>query len=280
MKNPFFSIIIPTYNRAHFLKIAITSVLRQTFTDWELIVIDDGSTDQTPEVIKQFDDRRLRYLSYAHQGVAAARNAGVKESKGEFICFLDSDDRFRAEKLEITHTCIKSNPSYDIFHTEELWYRQGRLLAQKSHHKKPSGFIFEDAVNICCVSISTAAIRRDIFDSVGSFDTNLPACEDYDFWLRVSAKYPIFLIPQYLTIKEGGHSDQQSHKYPAMDKFRIYALEKILRSKDISDDTYRIAYAALKRKCAIYTNGARKRGNNADVIHYANVVKELERTNA
>ena len=137
MKRPFFSVIIPVYNRASFLRVAAESVLMQTFSDYELLIIDDGSTDNTKETVKRFTGGAVKYIYQKNRGVSSARNKGVKKAKGEFICFLDSDDRWRAEKLEITQGYIKNNPSYKIFHTEEIWYRKGALLSQKIYHKKP-----------------------------------------------------------------------------------------------------------------------------------------------
>ena len=273
---PFFTIIIPTYNRAKFLKIAISSVISQSFKDWELLIIDDGSTDDTSKLVGAAGLRPLlKYLHQPHQGVTAARNRGIKESKGEFICFLDSDDRFRQDKLEITYQYIQKHPQYKVFHSEEVWYRNGALLPQKIYHKKPSGDVFKEAVKLCCLSISTSAINREIFKQIGTFDENLPACEDYDFWLRVAAKFSILLIPQHLTIKEGGQSDQQSKKYPAMDKFRIYALKKILEQRKLTKEKYEIAYAELQNKCDIYIKGAAKRNKLDEANYYRKLINAL-----
>jgi len=256
MKTPLFSVIIPTYNRRDFFKIALESVLKQTFSDYEIIVVDDGSTDNTKEIVDQANSEKIHYFYQENQGPAAARNKGIKQAKGEFISFLDSDDRFCKQKLEVADQYIKKQPDYQIFHTEEIWYRNGRLLAQKKHHQKPSGLVFEQTTKLCCISPSTTVIRKNVFKTIGYFDENLLACEDYDFWLRVSSQYPVFLIPEYLTIKEGGHPDQQSKKYPAMDRFRIYALEKILKELPEESDDYRLAWLELRRKCLIYIKGA------------------------
>jgi len=277
MKNPFFSVIIPTYNRKDFLKIAISSVFYQTFPNFELIIVDDGSSDNTHKLMHFFKDKRLIYLKETHHGVSWARNQGLKRAKGEFICFLDSDDRFRMHKLEITYEYIKKYPQYKIFHTEEIWYRNGKMLAQKSYHKKPGGFVFEKAIKLCCISISTVAIKKEIFKDVGLFDENLPVCEDYDFWLRVTAKWPVFLIPHCLTIKEGGHMDQQSKKYPALDRFRIYALKRILEEGNLDQEKYRIALKELKNKCQIYIQGAKKRKKYQEVKYYESIILELEK---
>ena len=161
---PFFSVIITTYNRKNFLPIAIESVLRQTYPDFELLIIDDGSTDGTRSLCKSFTDKRLRYVHQTHKGVAYARNRGVKEAKGTYICFLDSDDRFRENKLSRTRDFIREYPEYKIFHTEELWYRKGSILPQKKHHKKPEGYVFSQALRLCCISPSCACIKRTVFE--------------------------------------------------------------------------------------------------------------------
>lgn len=271
MKKPFFSVIIPTYNRAHWLKIAIDSALAQTFKDFELIVVDDGSKDTTSEMIKSYGSQ-LCYIYQENAGVSGARNRGIKEAQGEFICFLDSDDRFRKNKLKITYDYIKKYPQYHIFHTEEIWYRNNRLLMPKIYHKKPAGHVFKTAVKLCCISPSTVVINKNVFKKIGVFDESFPTCEDYDFFLRATAQFPIYLIPQHLTIKQGGHSDQQSKKYPAMDEFRIEALTKILKTGKLNNSNYQAAAEELKRKCQIYIKGAKKRGKIKDVNYYKNLI--------
>jgi len=331
-KIPFFSIVIPTYNRKDFLKIAVESVLRQTHDDLELIIIDDGSRDNTKQVLDEYlQERRfkishrvtksqshqvtesegrkaiplraqarslghqvrgiqekadevvtwcrgdlcIRYFYQENKGPGSARNRGIREAKGEYIAFLDSDDRFVMRKLEVTYEYIRKNPSFKIFHTEEIWYSNGRLLPQKKIHQKPDGFVFRNALKLCCISISTCCIHRDIFKDVGVFDENMPVCEDYDFWLRVTAKYPIRLIPQPLTIKEGGHLNQQSKKYPALDKYRIYAINKLLDSKMLTEEQYKFAIKELKEKCMIYIKGAEKRGKFEEIKSYIKLIEKF-----
>jgi len=277
MTKPFFSVIIPTHNRQNLFKIALDSVLGQTFPDYEVIVVDDGSTDNTKQIVNSLNCKQLHYFYQKNKGPAAARNKGLKQAKGEFVCFLDSDDRWVKEKLEASYNYIKKNPKYKIFHTEEIWYRNGRLLSPKKYHKKPNGFVFKNAVKLCCLSPSTVAVKRCLFEEIGYFDRNLPACEDYDFWLRATAKYPVFLIPKYLTIKEGGHKNQQSKKYPAMDRFRIYALEKILKNGSLNHKNYSLAYNELKRKCEIYITGALKRNKLKQANEYKQLIAKYKK---
>ncbi len=282
MKTPFFSIIIPTYNRKDFLQIAINSVLVQTFQNYELLIIDDGSTDKTKESILKtiscIDNKKkekIRYFYQSHTGVSLARNKGIEEARGKFILFLDSDDRFCHYKLERTLTYIDNNPSYSIFHTEEIWYRSGKILAQKKYHKKPSEFVFSESLKRCCIGISTSVIDKKILNEIGNFDQRLPACEDYDLWLRITARYPVMLIPEYLTIKEGGHINQQSKKYPSMDKFRIFSLKNLLESNTLNNRLYKLAYEELKNKCLIYISGASKRKKVTEINYYQDLIEKL-----
>ena len=136
------SVIIPTFNRASLLRKAIESVLSQTYQDFQLIIIDDGSEDDTSYVVSGFKESRIKYIRKDRGGVASARNLGIKESVGEFLAFLDSDDWWDKEKLFIQLGEMQKNPSYIVSHTEEIWYKNGRLHNQKKAHKNSHGYIF------------------------------------------------------------------------------------------------------------------------------------------
>jgi len=275
VQKPFFSVIIPTYNRRNYLKIAIESILAQDFKSYELIIVDDGSKDGTDAYLKQLGyDKYCRYVYQENKGPAAARNSGIRKAKGEYICFLDSDDRFVHYKLSVAHEYIQEHPDYRIFHTEELWYRDGSYLAQKECHAKPEGHCFEQALSLCCVSLSTAVVHQSVFDTVGMFDETFHSCEDYDFWLRALQMFPIKLIPQYLTIKDGGRKDQQSQKYFGMDRFRVAAIQKVLPTLD--DTLKEKALHELITKGTIYAKGARKRGKQSEADSYVAIVHEAK----
>jgi len=276
MKIPFFTIVIPTYNRARFLDTAIKSVLEQSFSDLELIVIDDGSTDQTKQLIEDIKDKRLKYIQKKHSGVSAARNKGIQASRGKFICFLDSDDKFTKNKLEISYKHILQFSKYKIFHTEELWYRYGKILNQKKIHKKPEGDIFANCLRLCCIGMSTSVVKKDLFERIGDFDENFQACEDYELWLRATALYPVKLIPDVLTVKQGGHSDQLSKKFPAMDTLRIAAIDKLLKNWPLTNSQKQSAIRELKRKCMIYIKGAKKRGKFKEVQSYTKLMHSYD----
>ncbi|MFQ5952455.1 MAG: glycosyltransferase [Candidatus Omnitrophota bacterium] len=268
---PFFSVIIPTFDRKAFLEKAVNSVLEQSFKDIKLIIIDDGSTDGTGQLISKYEDERITYAYQDNQGVANARNKGLALSTGKFIAFLDSDDYWVPEKLSTAAEYIKRFPDIQIFHTEEVWYKKGKLLPQKERHKKPTGFVYKNALPLCCISISTAVINRGVFDAVGTFDEELEACEDYDFWLRATQQYEVKLIPEYLTIKDGGRPDQLSSSVWALDRFRIRALEKMLLSGQLKREEHEKTLKELKKKCAIFSVGAEKKGKTEKAEFYRNL---------
>jgi len=265
------SVIIPTYNRRGFLESAIDSVLAQSFCGYELIVVDDGSTDDTPALIRGYGSA-LIYIKQDNRGPSAARNRGIKASRGALIAFLDSDDRWHPEKLLLQGEAMEGEPGYLISHTGEVWYRNGELLQQKKKHKILSGDIFKRSLSMCMVSMSTVIARRELFDYVGFFDEALPCCEDYDFWLRASLRYPFLLIDEPLTFKEGGRDDQVSVIYRiGMDKFRIRSIVNLLNNEALNKAQRREAVAELRKKCFIYGKGCIKWGREEEGIYYLQI---------
>ncbi|MCK5533663.1 glycosyltransferase family 2 protein [bacterium] len=273
---PFISVIIPTYNRQEFLKIALQSVLNQTLQDFELLIIDDGSTDNTREMVKSFNNQKIKYFYQKNQGVSSARNRGIKLAQAPFISFLDSDDTWKKEKLAIQYKTMTENHQYLLSHTEELWYKNAKILNPRKIHKKQQGNVFPQSLKLCAISPSTVMIKKDLFDFIGLFDQNLLVCEDYDLWLRFTAIFPVLLIPQILTIKQGGHFSQLSQKFPCMDKFRIYSLEKLLNNPGITlkNEKLKITIKELQRKCIIYGKGCLKHNKKEEGEHYLALAKK------
>jgi glycosyltransferase involved in cell wall biosynthesis len=269
--NPTVSVIIPTYNRGWTLRAAVDSVLAQNYRDFELIVVDDGSTDNTAEILQSYGPD-VQVLRQANAGVSAARNTGVDSAKGIFIAFLDSDDRWLPDKLGVQVDFFASHPEAVICQTEETWIRKGKRVNPKKVHQKPSGRIFKASLALCLVSPSAVMLRKALIDEIGGFDETLPACEDYDLWLRVSARYPVHLLRTPLIIKNGGHADQLS-RMPGLDRYRIKAIEKILSTGTLSADRRRAAIEMLLRKAAIYAGGCRKRGKNKEARVYENLLR-------
>lgn len=275
MRKPKFSVIIPTYNREDFIKKSVDSVINQSFRNFELIVVDDGSTDNTGKILNKYLDE-LVYIYQENKGPSSARNKGLEKSQGEYIAFLDSDDRWTHDKLKETNKCITADSKIKVIHTQEKWYKNGRIHNPKKKHKKPEGYIFENCLRICSVSISTAVVKREVFDDIGNFNESLPVCEDYDFWIRVSLKYPVYLVDKVLTVKDGGRNDQLSAIYHSKDKFRASSIEKLIKNNDLDNDEYFKAFKELKRKCNIYANGCMKRDKVEEANRYLGIIDKIE----
>jgi glycosyltransferase involved in cell wall biosynthesis len=269
---PLVSVIIPTYNRGWVLSEAIDSVLAQDYQDYELFVVDDGSTDNTREILDAYE-QDIIVLRQANQGVSAARNRGIAQADGQLVAFLDSDDLWLPRKLSRQVDFFKLNPAAVINQTEETWIRNGVRVNPKDRHRKPSGMIFEPSLGLCLVSPSAVMIKKTLFDAVGVFDESLPACEDYDLWLRISCRYPVHLIDTPLIIKRGGHEDQLS-RAPGLDRFRINALEKIIESGQLADTQRLATLQALQEKCSIYANGCLKRGRKDEANYYYGLTRK------
>jgi len=267
------SIIIPTYNRKLFLIHAIDSVLNQTYQNLELIIIDDGSSDKSIEYIKKKYPSIKIYKQF-NKGVSSARNKGIKISSNNWIAFLDSDDRWHPRKLEMQINYLVKNPKYKICHTDEIWIRKGIRINQHKKHKKYGGFIFDKCLNLCRISPSSVIIHKDVFNKTGLFNEKLPVCEDYDLWLRITAKFPVLYLDEKLTIKYGGHLNQLSKKYWGMDRFRIMAIENLIKENSLSRVNKVTAKKFLKEKINIYLQGLRKRKREKEIVYYENKIKK------
>jgi len=262
------SVIIPTFNRAARVARAVSSVLDQTFQDYEIIVVEDGSEDGTRDVLQQFGSR-IRVLSHhKNRGVSAARNTGILASSSPLVAFLDSDDHWLPEKLNAQIEFFRAHPEAVACQTEEIWVRRGRRVNPMKKHAKPSGEIFVPSLKLCLVSPSAVMLRRQVLDEVGLFDESLPACEDYDLWLRISCRYPIHLIPSPLLVKEGGSPDQLSACIEGLDQYRIRAMVKLIRSGVLGREQIKATLQELTAKCAIYGKGCIKRGKIEEGEHY------------
>lgn len=263
------SVIIPTYNRKNFLKEAILSVLNQNYMHFELIIYDDGSNDGTDELIRSFKKfYDIKYIfSHENRGPSYARNRAVENAKGKFIAFLDSDDLWTKNKLKIQMEYMKKN-NCSICQTEEIWIRNGKIVNPMIKHTKPSGFIFERCLDLCVVSPSSVMIEKKLFLDSGGFDESLPACEDYDLWLRLSLKTPIYLIDKKLVIKRGGHNDQLSRNIPYLDRFRVYSMTKLLDNYQLDTEKMRYLKKSLTEKCTILCNGLKKKAKLKEAKYY------------
>lgn len=257
------TVLIPTLNRGWCLGAALESVVEQTLRPDEVIVIDDGSTDETASIVRN-SPPVVKYLQQQNCGVSAARNRGITAARNEWIALLDSDDLWKPEKLALQMDFIERHPEVRIIQTDEVWIRNGKRVNPRNIHQKKSGWIFEACIPLCIVSPSAVIIHREVFETIGYFDEALPACEDYDFWLRAALRYPIHTLPEKLTIKQGGHADQLSRQW-GLDRYRVQALQKILQDPMLSDKQRKLVVADIKRRWAILVKGYGKRGKVLDL---------------
>ncbi|MCJ8502417.1 glycosyltransferase family 2 protein [Desulfatitalea alkaliphila] len=275
---PRISVVIPTFNRAGIVTRAINSVLSQTRPPLEVIVVDDGSTDGTAALLERYAGR-IRVIRQPNRGVSAARNRGVAAAAGEWIALLDSDDAWQQEKLARQVDHLQRHPETVICQTEEIWIRNGVRVNPKQRHRKLAGMIFEQCLPLCLISPSAVMLRRDLLTAAGGFDESLPACEDYDLWLRLTWQHPVHLIDEPLVIKYGGHADQLS-RLPELDKYRIRAIVKILRRGCLNPAQQQAAQAMLDEKCRIYAAGCRKRGRNEEAQAYLSLITRWQASEA
>ena len=270
------AVIIPTFDRQHFLGRAIDSVLSQTRPAHEVIVIDDGSTDGTvPWLKKEYPTVKL--IEQTNQGVSAARNAGIQQAQSEWIALLDSDDEWFPEKLERQVKELQKYPEILFCHTDEIWIRKGVRVNPMKKHQKFGGMIFSKCLDICRISPSSALFSRTLLDDVGWFDETLPICEDYDLWLRITAKFPVLFINDPLIIKYGGHRDQLSRSVDGIEQYRITALEKVLKGPNLTKTDRSAAVQMLIKKLNIYLTGLKKRGKARQVDEISEKIRHWEK---
>ncbi len=271
---PEISVIIPVFNREDFIIECLDSVFASSFKDFECIVVNDGSSDNTLNILQSYS-QKIKIINQDNQGPSSARNQGIRESKGEMLTFLDSDDLWLPEKLATQAKYMADNPECRICYTEEIWYRYGVRVNPHKKHGKHSGHIYDKCLPLCIISPSSVMIHKDVFAHTGLFDESLPACEDYDLWLRIASLYPVSLINEALIIKRNGHANQQSQKYIGMDRFRIKSLVKMLKTFKLNEENYQLTKKILEKKCKIYINGCLKRSKEEEAKFYQNILSEL-----
>ncbi|MFP4580128.1 MAG: glycosyltransferase family 2 protein [Candidatus Sumerlaeia bacterium] len=276
-KAPTVSVIIPVYNRPWCIRRAAESVVAQDYRPIQLIIVDDGSTDDTGEFIAGFEaknrDREgleVLCLRQENRGVSAARNLGLRHARGEYVALLDSDDTWQPEKTSRQLRAL-IDEKLIINQTGEAWIRRGKRVNPPKRLLKKSGDIYAQSLDHCAISPSAVLFRKELIREVGDFDEAYPACEDYEMWLRVTARYPVGLVPDLLMTKYGGHEDQLSATIPTLDKYRIHAIVKTLESGILTEEKRRLTLAELQRKSEIYIQGCLKRDREQE----AQRVREL-----
>ncbi|MGA2668941.1 MAG: glycosyltransferase [Ignavibacteria bacterium] len=255
---PKIAVIIPTYNRAQIITESIVSVLHQTFKDFELIVVDDGSTDNTKEVVANINDHRIRYIYQNNHGASAARNAGIKASTSEYVAFLDSDDFYVDNAVEKAINCLESHPNVGFSYGQCYVSRLGGNIyrTRKSAFHDNSTIIepfmqIRELLLICPITLSSLTVRRRCFDEVGIFNEDLFFGEDFHMFIRLAKKYPAFYIAEPL-ITQTVHDDSLRHTIikPGGDKAFPLILQEIFNDpaiapnfSDIKNSTYSHYYS-------------------------------------
>ena len=193
---PNISVIIPAYNAENTIKETINSVLNQTFTDFELIVINDGSQDSTLEIVSSISDHRVRVFSYPNAGVSAARNRGISEARGKYISFIDADDLWTPDKLEAQLTALQANPQAAVAYSWTDWIDESGRFLRSGGHIKLNGNVYSQLLLRDFVeSGSNPLICKQALIKVGGFNESLKPAADWDMWLRLAAHYEFFCIP-------------------------------------------------------------------------------------
>ena len=304
-------VVIPTFNRKRLLPRALRSVLRQTHPRLRIFVADDGSTDGTEELFlgpnplfkteersvgsansvgsassvgstnsvnSANSDSKIQFLRWKrNRGVSYARNQAIKQGRADWIAFLDSDDEWLPSKLEKQLQYAAKRPRRPLIHCNEIWLRNGKALPQKKKHKKQGGRIFASAVRLCCVSPSASLVRRSFLEKAGLFREDFPVCEDFELWLRLSARCETGFLSQALLIKHGGHQDQLSKKYFGMDYWRVKALLPFLESSGLSLEEKKALRESLKEKTAILMKTCRKHNNQAFIRKLEPFLQKMKR---
>ncbi|MCO4753981.1 MAG: glycosyltransferase family 2 protein [Bacteriovoracaceae bacterium] len=260
MNSPLISVIIPVFNREQFISRAIESVQAQSFKDWELIIIDDGSTDSTWDVIEKYTHiENIRAFKQANSGVSSARNFGAQNSNANWLAFLDSDDEWLEHKLQKQVALI--DQGHPLIHGEEIWIRDGVRVNQPKAYKKGGGDQFIPSLKLCSISPSTVLINKKVFLELGGFREDYPVCEDYDLWLKITSLYEVGLIDGPCIKKYAGHEDQLSFKFKAMDYWRIKSMKWVIDNRDLDPERAQKLKAVLFKKLNILEKGYRKYNN-------------------
>lgn len=269
------SVIIPSFNRIRTLVRAIESVLNQHSTVDEIIIVDDGSEDDTAALVSQ-DYPNIKLIRQTNQGVSAARNTGIRQARFEWIALLDSDDSWLPEKISVIRQAQQQYPEYRLFHSDEIWIRNGVRVNPMKKHGKNGGWIFESCLPLCIISPSAVVLQRSLLHTTGYFDESLPACEDYDLWLRICHAFPVHYIEHALIIKYGGHADQLSRRYWGMDRFRIRSLYALLQQQNLRQNYQSAVLSTLITKLEVLLKGAEKHDNQEVIAEFSPMLEQLQ----
>jgi glycosyltransferase involved in cell wall biosynthesis len=242
------SVIIPTYNRAHLVGNAIQSVLDQTFQDFEIIVVDDGSIDNTREVVSKYGEKVI-YIHQENKERSVARNNGMKHSRGQYITFLDSDDLYLPDKLQIQVKLMERKPEYGMSYSYSIWFdEKGKYL--HTWRDNLNGWIFPEMMRAKHnkITVPSVMIRRIVLESVGYFNESINTCEDYEFWCRIAQKYPVLIIKKALVIINTSSQPSEGLFYSYFSNTLLYYQSVFRSDQTIGNSLKRTVYLDLSVK--------------------------------
>jgi glycosyltransferase involved in cell wall biosynthesis len=231
----YFSIIIPLYNKSNFIEKTLKSVINQTYTDYEIIVIDDGSTDDSVKKVLRINDTRIQLYTQKNQGAAVARNLGIEKAKYDYIAFLDADDLWMGNHLEILKCLIQDFPNSGIFASRyQLIFKEGKVSIPKFKGIVPDYYgivpdYFDASINFAVATSSSIAVPKRLFEDVGNFNSEISSGQDVDMWIRIALKYSV-VISNKITASYLHYIKSSLSKTPILNKkinhFKDYTLEE------------------------------------------------------
>jgi glycosyltransferase involved in cell wall biosynthesis len=279
------TVVVPTCNKKESVTQALQSVLAQTYRNFEIAIVDDGSTDGTPahvfrgfcteskvvEVLSRLNPTGLRpfahhftcngitvkYHYHTNRGLGAARNRGIRHARGTYIAFLEAEDIWDPLHLETQIAFFEANRWARICHVGERHVRDGLRPHKPRKGEKASGWVFPHALEGCPTSISCTMIHRSCFAECGAFDENLPACEDYDLWLRLAARYPIYYVDGPEVVRRSPRPEISQHAW-TWDRFRVYALEKAFQGGHLNPEQRFLVSQEIVNRCERLVEGFRR----------------------
>ncbi len=238
---PYVSVVIPSYNSASLLGDALGSVLAQTYQDYEIIVVDDGSTDNTRHVVESFQRSNIKYLFQPNQGPPVARNTGIRASSGRLIAFLDSDDLWLPSKLEMQVKAMEASPQAGLAYCDMFLYDMkqeavvGPPFLLRSQRPPPRGEVFNELSFRFFGHPSTIMVRKQVFDKIGLFDETLRYCDDFDMLFRIASRYEFELVPDPL-VKYRFHDGQLSGNSEPYWRGHVVLFNKFLKFPSLSPE--------------------------------------------
>ena len=284
------TIVILNWNGKRFLAPCLDAVLAQTFRDFEIVLVDNGSSDGSVQFLQRHYPQVRLIVNQRNLGFAAANNQAIRASGSEFVATLNNDTEVEPGWLEALVATVQSDSQVGMCASKMLFAHRRDVINSAGialdrvgiawdrlggRPDDPTTAAPEEVFGPCA---GAALYRRQMLDEIGLFNENLPVCEDYDLWLRISCRYPVHLITEPLVIKEGGHEDQLSSRYWGMDRFRIHSIAALMRSGHLDERQLALAQDELGNKCRIYANGCLKRGKWKEAVtyfHLPEIIRDL-----